>query len=187
MTVLTGCTSLSKKTTRDIEKVKTTQAKVEVVEKKLSSNTKVYVDGALRLLKKQPVEHVTKQTTLAIRLLENAQEIEGVPLHALRLDVDILAKDTQNNTELVKLQELESDHRQAMEERVKLEEQIQALRGQIEEDALKLAQIHNKSWFTKLKDWIFDYIKLIAAIISGLIFGPKLIRFITKKYNERTT
>lgn len=179
--VLASCTSLEKKTIKEVEQVKTAQKQVTVVEKKLSQSTKVYIDGALQALKKQPAEHITTQTKLAVRLLENAQEIEGVPLHSLRLDVEMLSKNIPDNPETKKLLDLESNHREAIKERLKLEEQIKTLRNQIEEDALKLALIHNKSWFEKTKDWIFDWIGLIAILVLLIILGPKIISFISKR------
>ena len=179
--VLASCTSLEKKTIKEVEQVKTAQKQVTVVEKKLSQSTKVYIDGALQALKKQPAEHTTTQTKLAVRLLENAQEIEGIPLHSLRLDVEMLSKNIPDNPETKKLLDLESNHREAIKERLKLEEQIKTLRNQIEEDALKLALIHNKSWFEKTKDWIFDWIGLIAILVLLIILGPKIISFISKR------
>lgn len=175
---LSSCSSLTKRTINSIESVREVKKQELVVEKKLNKNTSVYLDAALRVLKKENA--VSPQTKLALRLLENAQEISGVPEHSSRLNVDLLT--IADGTEVKKLEDLEKEHRASIREREKLEEQVQEIQKKIEEDALKLAIIHDKSWTQKIKDWMFEYLSIIAIIACLVIFGPKLIGFIWRKF-----
>lgn len=178
---LSSCTSTATKTLKNIAKLETVQKKEQVVEKKLSSSSRIYIDGALTALKKQPAKHVTQQTKLAIRLLENAQEIEGIPEHALRLDVDLLTKPTIDKSENDKLLKLEAEHRTAISERIALEEQLKDLQAQIVKDAEKLATVANKSWLDRIKESIYNYIALLVLLLCLILFGPKLLKFLLRR------
>lgn len=174
---LSSCGSLTKRTINSVEAVRTLQKQELVVTKKLDKNTAVYIDGALKALKKTTV--TTPQTTLAMRLLEDAQEITGVPEHSSRLDVDLLS--IADGPEIKKLEVLEKEHRETIKQREKLEEQIVVLNKQIQEDALNLAVKYDKPWYQKIKDWMFNYVSIISIIACVVIFGPKLIKFILQK------
>jgi hypothetical protein len=182
VTVLTlaSCTSTAKKTLKNIEKVDVLQKQEKVIETKLSKSTRIYVDGALNALKKNPIEKNTPQTKLAIRLLENAQEIEGVPEHALKLDIDLLTKPIPDKTEEDKLLALEKVHREAISERIKLEEQIKDLQEQIKNDAEKLAIVADKSWFDRLKEKTFQLVSIIAILLCLFFFAPTLFKLFMK-------
>lgn len=175
---LSSCGSLTKRTINSVETVRTLQKQELVVAKKLDKNTSVYIDGALKALKKAPAS--TPETKLAMRLLEDAQEITGIPEHSIRLDVDLLT--IANGAEVKKLEDLEKEHRATIQQREKLEEQVAVLHKQIEEDAINLAVKYDVPWYQKVKDWIFGYISIIAIIACALIFGPKLVSFIWKRF-----
>lgn len=177
---LASCTSLTKRTLNNIDKLEVKQKQEQVVEKKLSTSKAVYIDGALKALKKQPIEHTTPETKLALRLLENAQDIAGIPEHSLRLDVDLLTKPIADPVETTKLITLESEHRNAIREREVLEQEVNELRVKIEKDAKTLATIHDKSFITRIKEGIFNYIAVIAIIAMLIMFGPKLVSFILR-------
>lgn len=181
---LSSCTSTAKRTLKNVEKLDTLQKQEKVVETKLSKSTRVYIDGALKALKKQPIEHNTPETKLAVRLLENAQEIEGIPEHALRLDVELLTSPTIDKKENDKLLEMEASHRKAISERIALEEQIIGLQDQIKKDAEKLAIIANKSWFDRVKENVFYIVAVIAIMLCLIFFGPWLLRLILNLFRR---
>lgn len=174
--LLVSCTSLTKKTVKSVEAVRAIQKQELVVTKKLSKDTAIYIDGALKVLKKQ----TTPETKLAIRLLEDAQEITGIPDFDSRLNVDLLA--ISNGAEVKRLEDLEKEHRASIVQRATLEDQVQTLQKQIQEDALKLAVKYDKPWYQQVKDWIFGYVSIIAVIACVVIFGPKLVGFILKRF-----
>lgn len=171
---LASCTSLTKRTINSVETVQKLQKQELVVSKKLDKNTAVYVDGALQALKK------SNDTKLAIRLLENAQEITGVPEFSIRIDTELLR--IADQTETKKLEQLEKTHRENIKTKQEIETQVADLHKKIEEDALKLAIANDKSVFQKIKDWIFEYVSIIAIIACLILLGPKIISFIWKRF-----
>ena len=181
--LLCGCGSLSKTVLKDATAIQTVEKRIEMVDRKLDTKTQIYVDGALRALKQQAVEHQTKEVKLAQRLLSNAQDVIGVPPHSLRLDVEMLTKDIPDQAELKKLEDLEAAQHKAILERQELERQVADLRDKLADDAIKLAQKHNKSWFETAKDWVWDQIALICIIAVlgfALLNAPRIIGFFTR-------
>lgn len=167
---ITSCTSLSKKTLKNIETLKTTQTQEQVVQRKLDNKTKIYVDGALRALQ----DDKGKGKDVAIRLLKDATEIMGPPLPPDKLDTTGIA----NNDEVAvkALASLENEHKQLIVEKAALNEKIDTLNATINTQAQKLAEIANVSWFDKLKTNITTFVIIFVICFVLIMFGPTIFK-----------
>lgn len=174
LTVITSCTSLPKKTLKNIELLKAAQMQEQVVQRKLDNKTKIYVDGALRALQ----EDNGKGKDVALRLLKNASEIMGPPLPPDKLDTIALAN---NDKAAIKaLTTLEAEHKELIVEKSTLVEKVNTLNETINSQAQKLAEIANVSWFDKLKGSITTFIIIFAICFVLIMFGPALFKILIK-------
>ncbi len=183
---IASCTSLPKRTLKDVAVLKKTEAAETVVQKRLDNKSKGYVDGALRALEleRAKTKKVSPEVSLALRLLNDATEIMGPPAPTEKLDIPALASDTPDVKALQKLEELEAKHKQELIERDKLLDKIEKLQQSITEQAEALATIQRRSLLQRIKDNIIEYLIIFGSVIALIIFGPMLIRKVMK--NERT-
>lgn len=173
--LLTSCGSLSKQTLKNVEQIKTKEQEAKVITQSLEKKSKVYVDASLRALEVAPK---SKETTLALQLLRSTQEIMGPPLPSERINVTkVFAQDPE---ELRKLATTEKLYQEELIKRQQLNEELSKLKDEVVVQAEKLAEIQNKSWFTKLKENIATYIVLLVSGALLAIFFPTLLKLAIK-------
>lgn len=163
-TTLLSCTSVK----QDINKLTKIDKEIVAIKKPLTDKSKVYVDAAIEILKK---DKVTNELTL--RLLLNAQTIIGVPKNVEKLDVtSLINKDPFSLSSLAALEKKDNEDIKKLEV---LETKKEELKDKIITEVKKdIAE--QKSWWQRLKDGITHYIMLTGIIIFVLLIGPSILK-----------
>lgn len=171
MLFVSSCGSLKSK----VKAIDTIDKKLEQKQKVLDRQARVYLEGAINVVKSKPkLEEADK---LVLRLLGNTQSIIGNPLESEKIGVNaVLAREPEATK---KLMVLESNTNTLIAEKLKLEEDKKEA-----EKALRAKAEHiiatEKSWFEKLKD---KFTQAMTFMIIGavlLMFGPQLLKLIGK-------
>ncbi len=162
-------------TKQNIKKLENINKDITVVDKQLSDKSKSYLHGAIEVLKTDKTK-----TDLALRLLLNTQDIIGKPNKLNQIDINPLIAG-----QLTLLDVKEKETNQLIDKKNNLLIKKEQVTTQIVETNKKEILEH-KSWYTRLKDSVFNYLMVTAAIVLLLIFGPflcKLLFNITIPFN----
>lgn len=152
MLMFSSCGTLPKATMKNIESLRKVESKIVGVDKKLNTHAKSYVQNAIQVLQK--IEPNT-DVTIAIRLLEDTQDIIGKPLLSEQISLSDLDK-------------AEKTHKDLLLQKQALTKQADELKAVIVDQAEHLAVLQRRSIFTKIQDHITDYLILLGILLGIL-------------------
>lgn len=171
MLFVSSCGSLGSK----VKTVDNIDKKLEQKQVVLDRQAKVYLDGAITVLKNKP--KLEESDKLVLRLLDNTQAIIGDPLASEKIGVNaVLARDP---IESKKLMVLEENTNKLLVDKQKLEDQKKQAEKELRAKAEHIVATE-KSWFEKLKDKFTSAIIFMLIGACVLVFGPQIMKLIGK-------
>lgn len=160
-----------------------TEVQHALVQKKeqVNQQTRAYIDGAEKALLAIPVDFKSSQSTLALRLVEDAQESVGLPDAGFKIDVPALL--SQNKQEQDKAQ-LDLSNKEALltkalTDQKALEDELQQTKDKLADIAVTKYDAEKKSWISRIESW-GTIILLGGGLVALCIFFPGIIPWVVK-------
>lgn len=170
---LVGCASTGSYSPNRVVKL---QEQQQVNRRKIDNKSKIYITGVVDVLQMIPKKDLSEKESLALRLAENAQQLEGLPSDGGRLKVNLLLSDNAQEKAAAQKDLLikEEEDDKLLQAQAKIDNKLAVAQNNMLQYAEKKATENHKNWLKTFLHWILGGLGIAGTIALFIFFPPAI-------------